>query len=449
MKNKIFIGIFLIIILLANVSLAYTSSVTMSVVEEPICTIELEENSKFEKKLVSKDLTNKEVTIQLQVTNEEQVEKPTGEIMLVLDNSNSMNDETSDGKTRKELIFESAKTLISNLLENNSELKIGIVSFSTNTDITKEGTSEDATIVSALSNNSSTLNNAISNIEADGPRTNLQSGLLLASRQFTKTNNNKYMIILTDGVPNVAIDYDKTYYSDDVINKTKQQLQTLDTQGIEVITMLSGIENADYVPAGVTKSFGDIITEIFGTQDNPTVGNFYYITDSEIEKTITEDIYAGLIPTQKTLKNITVIDYFPEEIVKNFEFAYVSNTNIGNISTTIDTTNNSIVWTIPELASGQTAIVQYKLKLKEEFDSSIIDKILNTNEKVDISYDDFDDELQTKTSDVSPKLKLIAEVLPTELPKAGTTSLLILSVFSISLATYSVVKLVKVKNKMK
>ena len=449
MKNKIFIGLFLIIILLANVSFAYTTSVTMSVVEEPVCTINFEENSKFEKKLIAKDLINKEVTLQLQVTNEEKAEKPTGEIMLVLDNSNSMNNVASNGKTRKELIFESAKTLVTNLLKDNADLKIGIISFSTNTDVSKEGTTEDANIVSALSNDASNLNNAISNIEANGPRTNLESGLLLASTQFTKTNNNKYMIILTDGVPNVAIDYDKTYYSDDVINKTKQQLQALNTQGIKVITMLSGIEDVNYVPAGVTKSFGDIITEIFGTQENPTVDNFYNITDSEIEKTITEDIYSGLIPTQKTLKNITVIDYFPDKIVKNFEFAYVSNANIGNISTKIDTTNNSIVWTIPELSIGETAVVQYKLKLKENFDSSIIDKILNTNEKVDISYDDFEDELQTKTSDISPKIKLIAEILPTELPKAGTTSLLILTIFAISLTTFSIVKLIKVKNKMK
>ena len=172
----------------------------MNVVEEPVCTIELGENSKFEKKLISKDLNNKEVTIQLQVKNDEVVNKPTGEIMLVLDNSDSMNNTVDGTKTRKELIFDSAKTLVSNLLKDNEELKIGIVSFSTNTDISKEGSSEDANLVSSLSNDISKLNNAISNIKADGPRTNLESGLDLASGQFTKTDNNKYMIVLTDGI---------------------------------------------------------------------------------------------------------------------------------------------------------------------------------------------------------------------------------------------------------
>lgn len=447
MKSKIFMGIFLIIILITNVSFASYHTVTMSVVEEPICTINLEENSKFEKKLISKDLVNKEVTIQLQVTNEEESEKPTGEIMLVLDNSNSMTDEISDTQTRKDLIFESAKTLVSDLLKDNSSLKIGIVSFSTNTDITKEGTIEDANVISALSNDVSALTNAISNIETNGPRTNLQSGLLLASEQFTKTDNNKYMIILTDGVPNVAIDYDKTYYSDDVIAKTKQQLQTLNTQGIKITTMLTGIADESYVPVSVSKNFGQIIEEVFGTQDNPTAGNFYYVTDTEIEKTITNVIYNSLAPTKKSLKDITIVDYFPSEIVNNFDFAYVLNSNIGTISTKIDTTNNSITWTIPELASGQTATVQYKLKLKENFDSSIVDKVLNTNQKVDIDYTDLAGGKQTKTSDVSPKIKLAEP--PAVLPKAGNITLITFGVLAAALFTYSIIKLTAIHKKMK
>ena len=87
MKKSIFLTIFLLIILIANISFASYSTVTMNVVEEPVCTINFGENSKFEKKLISKDLNNKEVTLQLQITNEEILDKPTGEIVLVLDNS--------------------------------------------------------------------------------------------------------------------------------------------------------------------------------------------------------------------------------------------------------------------------------------------------------------------------------------------------------------------------
>lgn len=444
MKNKILIGLFLIIILIANVSFASYSTVTMSVVEEPICTIQLGGNSKFEKKLINKDLANKEVTLQLQVTNEEIADKPTGEIMLVLDDSNSMTAEVSGTTTRKDLVFNSANTLISSLLQDNTSLKIGVVKFSTN-QVSSEGTIEDASIVSPLSNDVTALNNAISNIETLGPRTNLQSGLLLASQQFTNEDNNKYIIVLTDGVPNVAIDC-TDYYSDTVITKTNQQLKDLEAEGIEVITMLTGINNESSTPGISDKTYGQIIEEVFGTQTNPTVGTFYYVTDDAIEKTITGDIYNALMPVEKTLKNITVVDYFPEEIVKNFDFAYVSNANIGNISSTIDTTNNSITWTIPELAGGQTATVQYKLKLKENFDSSIVDKILNTNQKVDIDYTDFDDIKQTKTSDISPKIKLTEP--PVVLPKAGTITFISFSIIIGGLLIYSIIKLIILHNKM-
>lgn len=448
MKKKIFISLFLILLLLTNLSFASYSTVTMSVVEEPICTIELGENSKFEKKLISKDLNNKEVTLQLQVTNGEITNKPTGEIMLVLDNSDSMITEVSEDKTRKDLIFNSAKTLVSNLLRDNENLKVGIVSFSTNIDTSKEGTIEDANLVSTLSNDASTLTNAISNIQANGPRTDLEAGLSLASSQFTKTDNNKYMIILTDGVPNVAINYDKIYYSDDVISKTKAQLQQLKQNNINVITMLTGIDDETYVPATTTKSFGEIITEIFGTASNPTVGQFYYVTDDQVETTITNDIYKSLVPETKALKNIKIVDYFPTEIINNFDFAYVSEANIGTISATVDKTNNSITWTIPELASGETATVQYKLKLKENFDSSIVGKILNTNEKVDITYEDYDGQEQSKTSDISPKLRLAEP--PATLPKAGITTLIITgSILVIGILIFSTVKLFVINKKMK
>lgn len=450
MKKKISLILFTfitLILLITNLSLASYSTVTMTVVEEPVCTIELGENSQFEKRLIEKNLNNKEVTLQLQVTNNETSIKPTGEIMLVLDNSDSMQNATSTGEIRKDLVFESAQALVSNLLEDNTQLQIGVVSFSTNTDMSKEATIEDASIVSSLSSNATELNNAISNIEANGPRTDLQAGLLLASQQFSEEDNNKYMIVLTDGVPNVAIGSNNPYYSDTTITQTKEQLQTLEADGIQITTMLTGIDDESYVPNGTDKNFGEIIEEIFGTPENPTAGNFYYVTDDQIETTITENIYNDLLPVEKTLTNIVIKDYFPEEIIDNFDFAYVSDANIGEISAEVDTSDNSITWTIPELASGQTATVQYTLKLKEDFDSSIVDKILDTNEKVDITYNDFDGVEQSKTSDVTPKLRLTEP--PAVLPKAGTTLLIGFGVLAIGLLIFSFIKLKTLNDKMK
>ena len=449
MKKKIFLGIFLILIFIANMSFASYSTVQMEVVEEPVCTIQIGENSKFEKNLINKDLANKEVTLQLQVTNEEKNNKPTGELMLVLDNSDSMNElvepDNEQSESRKDLVFESAKTLVSNLLEENDNLQVGIVSFSSNVDSSQEGTLADANVVAALSNNATELNNAISNIEANGPRTDLDSGITLASEQFTKNNNNKYMIVLTDGVPNIALEYNNPYYSDDVINTTKAKLQQLENEGINITTMLTGIEDENYTPITTTKTFGQIINEIFGTEENPTTGNFYYVTDDEVEETITNDIYNSLLPVSQSYKNIVIKDYFPQEIIDNFEFAYVSDTNIGEISAEVDPTDNSITWTIPELASGQTATVQYTLKLKEDFDSSIVDKLLDTNEKVDITYKDFNNKDQSQTSDVTPVLRLTEP--PAVLPKAGMTTILItVGVAVVALLIFSLIRLSQLRN---
>lgn len=449
MKKKIFLGIFLILIFIANISFASYSTVQMEVVEEPVCTIQIGENSKFEKKLINKDLANKEVTLQLQVTNEEENSKPAGELMLVLDNSDSMNElvepDNEQSESRKDLIFESSKTLVSNLLEGNDNLQIGIVSFSSNVDSSQEGTSADANVVAALSNNATELNNAISNIEANGPRTDLDAGITLASEQFTKNNNNKYMIVLTDGVPNIALGYNNPYYSDDVINTTKAKLQQLENEGINITTMLTGIDDEDYTPINIEKTFGEIINEIFGTEENPTTGNFYYVTDDEVEETITNDIYNSLLPVSQSYKNIVIKDYFPQEIIDNFEFAYVSDTNIGEISAEVDPTDNSITWTIPELASGQTATVQYTLKLKEDFDSSIVDKLLDTNEKVDITYKDFNNKDQSQTSDVTPVLRLTEP--PAVLPKAGMTTILItVGVAVVALLIFSLIRLSQLRN---
>ena len=449
-KTKILLTLFLLITLIATISCASYNDVTMSVVEEPTATINFGTNSIVERSVISKDLAKKEITLQLKVTNNEESLKPTGEIMLVIDNSKSMTDNVTDTQTREDLVIDSAKTLINKILKDNTQLKVGAVSFSTNSDISKEGTIEDAKLVSELTNDSNKLISAISNIEYNGPRTNLQSGINLAKQYFSKNtdNSHKYIIVLSDGVPNVAINYDKNYYSDDVIEKTKSELESLSDITNNVYIMLTGISNGDAVAAPSTKTYNEIIESVFGTTENPTIGKFYYVTDDKIEDTITSDIYKNLLPISQSFTNIIVKDYFTDEIVKNFDFSYVKNPNFGTISSKIDTTTNSITWDIPELKSGETAIVQYKLKLKENFDENIINKVLDTNKKLDLTYTDYSNKTNTKTSDITPKVKL-TENLPAELPKAGTTIFFGTMGIVLVIAVAFGIKYIIVKNSMK
>ena len=448
-KVKILFTLFLLITLVTTISSAAYADVTMSVVAEPTATINYGTNSIVERNVISKDLNNKEITLQLKVTNNEQASKPTGEVMLVIDNSKSMLEKVDSTNSREDLVISSAKTLITNLLKDNTKLKIGVVSFSTNSDVSKEGTVKDATLVSDLSNDANALTTAISNIEYTGPRTDLQAGINLAKQKFTDDTDkaHKYMIVLSDGVPNVALNYDKNYYSDDVITKTKTELQSLSNLADNVYIMLTGITQGNAVATPSTKTYDQIIESIFGTEKQPTIGKFYYIDDSKITETI-NNIYKALLPVSKSFTNINVKDYFTDEIVKSFDFSIVKKPNIGTITDKIDTTTNSILWTIPELKSGETAIVQYKLKLKTNYDSNIINKVLNTNSKLDVTYTDSDNKTDTKSTNITPKVKL-TENLPTVLPKAGSTIFFSFMGIVLVIAVAFGIKYVLVKNSMK
>lgn len=446
MKKSLILTIFLLIILMATNVFAATD-VTMEIVEDNVCTINLNDSSSFEKKIVNSNLTNHQVTLQLKISNNSEVIIPTGELMLVIDSSSSMDTIVSGTTTRKDLVLKSANKLVTDLLNANStSLKIGVVTFSTGTETDSDGylitgTAADAQKVCDLSNNLTTLTNSISAIEGTGSYTNLDSGLQLAKSCFSSADTNKYMIVLTDGLPNLAVGYnDLVSYNGltNVINQTKSTLTSL--SGIDVITMLTGIDNeeATFRQEGTNSyTYGQVINEVFGTEENPTIGKFYNISDSEIESTITETIYRDLLPISQSLKDITVVDYFPQYIVDNFEMTYVEGVDVNNVSAEFDKETNSITWNVAELGAGETATIQYNLTLKEEFDETIIDQILDTNEKVDINYKDFDDSTKTKTSDVTPKIKLTAvpqppvddTVAPEPLPEAGSP--IVIAIFAL------------------
>ena len=100
------------------------------------------------------------------------------------------------------------------------------------------------------------------------------------------------------------------------------------------------------------------------------------------------------------------------------------------------------------LRQRKTAIVQYKLKLKTNYSEDIINKVLNTNTKLDLSYTDSDNKTDTKSSDVTPKVKL-TESLPTVLPKAGSTIFFGFMGIVLVIATAFGIKYIVVANSMK
>lgn len=437
--KKIMLTTILLIVIMSTTVFA-GSSVKMEIVEDNICKIDLNEDSYFEKKIIDSNLEKHEVTLQLKVTNNAKSIIPEGELMLVIDSSLSMDEIVKGETTRKDLVLDSANKLVENLLQANpTSLKIGVVTFSTGTELNDDGylitgTSADAQKVCDLTNNVSNLKSKISSIKGTGQYTNLDSGLQLAKQLFSKNASNKYMIILTDGLPNLAVGYnDLVSYKGitDVIKQTKSTLSSLDD--IEVITMLTGIteEEATFRTDGTnTYTYKQIIEEVFGTTAKPFKGTFYKIDDEKIEKTITENIYRDLLPIEKKLTDINILDYFPDYITNNFDVTIHTDANSDYLNAKILTSNDNkkyISWKVAELKPGETKFLKYTLSLKEKFDEQILDKILNTNEKVDITFKDFDENDNSKSSDVTPKIKLISpepepvpDTSPTPLPKAGS-----------------------------
>lgn len=458
MKKIFTLTVFLLIILMATNVFAVTT--TMEIVEDNICKITLNDYSSLEKKIISSDLENHQVTLQLEITNDSEVIVPTGELMLVIDSSDSMDTIVDGTTTRKDLVLNSANKLVESLLKVSPSLKIGVVTFSTGTETDEDtgylitGTEADAQKVCDLTDDLSTLTNSISSIEGTGSYTNLDAGLQLAKKSFSNEDNNKYMVVLTDGLPNLAVGYNDLVSFDgltDVLTQTKATLKSLN--GINVITMLTGIDNEEAIfrqEGDKSYTYGQVISETFGSEEHPNIGKFYNISDEEIEQTITNDIYTDLVPIVNSLKNITVVDYFPQYIVDNFEMTYVEGIDTSNVSAEIDKETNSITWNLAELSAGQSAKIQYNLTLKEEFDETIINQILDTNEKVEVNYTDFDNTVKTEESDVTPKIKLTTPtedntIAEDDLPKTGSPLIVLGFICLVSLIIFFGYKSQKIK----
>ena len=397
------------------------SKVTVfELVSDKSCTINLGDKGRFEKKVADFSATEKSITIQLSLVNTSapsDVTKPS-ELFLVIDNSNSMVEHSTEaGVTRKEAVIESASNLADTLFKAYPDLKIGVVSFSSKDG--EEGTLSDAKLEQNLTSDVTEVKNALANIEtSNGARTNIEAGLTIAEQNYTDQDNTKVLVLLSDGVPNNDAHGNFATYSGEVATNTKAKLQELNNEGINILGAMIGLNGEETEPT-TQRTYQDLAEEIFGTPEQPTVGNFYYIQDQEIEETLNNTIVDILVPTPDTkLNNIIIKDYFPQTIIDNFNFEYVASPNIGD------------------------ATLSYKLTLKDDFNREILDEILPTNEKVDITYNE-DGHVE---SDDSPTVRVKEEVPPQKednttaqdpIPQTGNNSfvaLVIIAVVAIALA---------------
>ena len=169
--------------------------------------------------------------------------------------------EVSEGITRLKQVTDSAKTLASKLLENENT-KVAVVSFSTGDD---EGTLSDAKLRNKLSSDKEVVLSSITEIATDetqGPRTNIDAGLQIAKTCFSEENNNKYIVLLTDGVPNTAVGGPTFTYSEGTATKTVATLKSLDKSNINIISAMIGL-NPSVIEPTTQCSYKNLSEEIF------------------------------------------------------------------------------------------------------------------------------------------------------------------------------------------
>ena len=331
------------------------------------------------KHIVDSNVENGEVIIEIKFSNTSNNEQKVGktEVIFVVDNSASMGTVTSSKVSRKNTIINATENFVDNLYQQNSNVYMGLVKFS-----------EQANVITNLTNQKQTMLNGINSfkntaLESD---TNIAIGLTTANSKFSSDCENKILVLLTDGIS--------------YVEETKTALKNVEKTGTYIISMISDTNSSKVIQA-------------FGTEANPTAGKVYNIGDTDIDKVITDSIFEDVIETiQKPISNITITDYFPEDIINNFEFSYVEKPNYGTISEVIDE-NGSIVWKIDSLLGSEEASVKYKLKLKDMNNQSIINKIIPTNEKVDITYTDYNNKKYELVLDNSPKVQLYQEIQET------------------------------------
>ena len=189
----------------------------MKLVEDNKATLTFGKYGWFEKKMEAIDTINKTVDLSLTVKNNaEKAQAKAGQVVLLIDNSWSMSDPdnnvTVNGKetSRKQLVIDSAKKLVNELYEANSEIEIGVVEFATSKDTSKWGTMNDAkTITTKLTNKKEDALTAIATVEADtmDTRTDIQAGLRAANNllKASKKDLSQYIVVLTDAIPNVVL----------------------------------------------------------------------------------------------------------------------------------------------------------------------------------------------------------------------------------------------------
>ncbi len=444
--------IILVIVSLFSNVLGANNEYVLNVIEKSSEIKYLENNQGYvSKSIIESDSENGEVTIELKLSN---IKKESTETK-VYDNTEIfvlVSENLANNSDKLDQYSQYIERLVNNITQRNSNTKIGIIgikgtisdstinddgtlSIGENDEGDVAGTEKNTEIVANFSRDVEELKSKLKqmNPEKTKYKTNLQAAIRLANKSYSQETN-KILISLYDGVPDIAIGVKSmvehggtTGYNtaeEAVIGKhkkiveyTRNDILNLKKSNISFIQLRP--DDTSYDETWYNSKTGEkildfdgspYVKELYGTIDNPVYGKMYSLNDANLETIITQYIYEDIIKIIQTdINAVKIVDYFPEDITKNFDFSYVEEPTIGEVSDTIDPETKSITWNIEKLEGDTTATLRYKLKIKNINDTSLLNKIISTNEKVVLTYKDPDSREYTVTLDTSPKIKLTAK----------------------------------------
>ncbi len=431
--NKI-LGIFITIAILFGISsnvFAASSDRTLKVVKQSSGQQTFGDDQGFmSKDIVDYDADTGEVTVELKVSNTkkpgEEIEYNESEIYIMVSENVALESTTLNR------CISNIENLVKKILAVSQKTKVGIIGIKgTVYDGTEDedgnmiwgpkdeggvqGRDSDAEIVINPTGDLNAIKSALSNMNPTKTeyRPNLQASIRLARNSYT-SNKNKVLISVYDDVPTIAIGVEsQTSYGgsseyatiedavtskhDKIATNTRDEILALEGSNISLLLLRPG--NTSYDEVWYDAVTGDklldfdgspYVNKLYGTIENPTYGKMYLFNNQNIDTIITENIYQDvkkIIPTD--MNNVVVTDYFPAEILDNFDFSFVGNPSHGNV-TPLNTSSRSFTWNIGTLEGEEVATLRYKLKLKASVDSSILGEILPTNESLDLTYSDGD-----------------------------------------------------------
>lgn len=396
------------------------------------------------------DDKNNELQIDLEISNKSQNKEfkqfSKTEVYLII---TSYADEN-----RSLLEVAAAKEMAKQLLEKPN-MKVGVVQIIGPVLASTKGSLDDAKVIVKATDNIETFNNDIINNKkvSTGTHTDVEAAIQVSKKAFSD-DVNKYLI-LPDYIPLSAIWIENAFTIgkweekvQELVNATKQTVLSLKDESINLITLRPSDDSYNNVKDsnGNYYDVSEYVTELYGTVDKPTYGMVLDSSNMDTNQFISNHVSQVVISQiPADMKTLTITDYFPAEIIDNFEFSYVTKPETGTISEKI--TDNKIVYTVDKLVGNDSIKISYKLKLKDVIKENILDKVLLTNEKVTSSYTDINNVKHDVIQTSSPSIKLV-EVL-NNIPDTKFNQFTIVKFISVFIILVGVVLIVKIVNNKK